>query len=358
MSTEIQKIASRIHDYELRFETSFSFLNQFVQLDAVFYVIDKTVFNLYKEQFFFLEDKENVFYIEAKEENKTLQYAEIIIDKFLTLQPNKKTTLVSIGGGITQDLTGFVASTFYRGMHWIYVPTTLLAQADSCMGSKTSLNYKSFKNILGTFYPPHQVMVCAKFIESLTNDDYYSGMGEVVKLHTMAGIESLDNLIQHLPQIHKRNNLTIQQLIKESLRIKWTYIENDEFDTGKRNMLNYGHCFGHAIETGTNYKIPHGQAVIMGMILANYAATQKEILTQRVFEKTNLVFFDLLRTNFKQVRLIDADLLLNAMKQDKKRSGKHLPLILLNDSFEFTKILDFTEEEARQAIEWFINSYC
>jgi len=358
MSPAIQQIPSRIHDYELRYETEFSFLKQLVQFESAFFVIDSTVFNLYKDHFLFIEAKENVFYIEAREENKTLQYAEEIIDKLITLQPNKKTALISIGGGITQDLTGFVASTFYRGIQWIYMPTTLLAQADSCMGSKTSLNYKSFKNILGTFYPPHQIVLCTQFIETLTDEDYYSGMGEVLKLHAMGGMDSLDNLIQDLPEIHQRNLFILQLLIKESLRIKWTYMENDEFDTGKRNLLNYGHCFGHAIETATNYSIPHGQAVIIGMLLANYGATQKGVLTKPVFEKTTRVFFDLLHTNYKQLRLIDKDVLLNAMKQDKKRIGKHLPLILMNDSFEFTKILDFTEEEAGQAIEWFINSYC
>ena len=102
-----------------------------------------------------------------------------------------------------------MASTFYRGLNWIYVPTTLLAQADSCMGSKTSLNYKSFKNILGTFYPPHQIYICPEFTNSLTEEDFYSGMGEVVKLHTMGGIKTLEILMSQLPKIHQRDIETV-----------------------------------------------------------------------------------------------------------------------------------------------------
>src|SRR6202044_2708720 len=125
-----------------------------------------------------------------------LAASEHVFDQMILLKPTKKTKIISIGGGITQDVSGFVASTFYRGLNWVYVPTTLLAQADSCMGSKTSLNYKSYKNILGTFYPPHKIYITTSFTSTLQEEDFYSGMGEVAKLHIMGGMQTLDFLIK------------------------------------------------------------------------------------------------------------------------------------------------------------------
>ena len=143
--SQIKKIHSSIHDYEIYFESNFSFLKQLLETKEAVFIIDKNIFNLYQSHFNSIADSENVLVLDAIEENKTLEASEVIFDKVISLKPTKKTKIISFGGGITQDVSGFVASTFYRGLNWIYVPTTLLAQADSCMGSKTSLNYKSYK---------------------------------------------------------------------------------------------------------------------------------------------------------------------------------------------------------------------
>ncbi len=356
--SQVKNIHSSIHNYEIYFENDFSFLKQLLETKEAVFIIDKNIFNLYQTHFSSIAKSENVLVLDAIEENKTLAASEVIFDKVISLKPTKKTKIISFGGGITQDVSGFVASTFYRGLNWIYVPTTLLAQADSCMGSKTSLNYKSYKNILGTFYPPHQIYICPEYTNTLTEEDFYSGMGEVVKLHTMGGIETLDKLITQLPKIHQRDINTILNATQSSLDIKWTYMDGDEFDQGKRNLLNYGHEFGHAIETATHYKIPHGQAIIIGMIMANYISYTKQVITKPTVEKIENVFIQLLKTDVSVLKTVASIDIISPMKQDKKRIGNKLPLIMMDESYNFIKILDLTEEEAVLAIDYFKNTYC
>lgn len=353
----VKHIASNIHDYTLSFEATLSFLSGILsETDAVF-IVDSEVFELYPE-FSVLVDDPRLILLHAIEENKTLAAAEKLFDRLIELKPTKKTKIISIGGGITQDVSGFVASTFFRGLHWVYVPTTLLAQADSCMGSKTSLNYKSYKNILGTFYPPHSIFIATSFTNTLKEEDLYSGMGEIAKLHVMGGKEKLRLLQAKLPGVHSKDEATILELTRSSLDIKWTYMADDEFDQGKRNMLNYGHCFGHAIETAVHYSIPHGQAVVIGMILANKLASDKGAISVELNNELNELFFAILKSDYHQLKSIDNNEVINAMKQDKKRSGNGLPLIMLNNRFEFYKITDMTEDEATNALDFFKNTFC
>jgi 3-dehydroquinate synthase len=351
-------IHSSIHDYEIYFEQNLDFLASLLSISEAVYIIDRNVFELYHNLFKQLDGQDKLIILDAIEENKTLAASEKIFDKVIALKPTKKTKIVSLGGGITQDVSGFVASTFYRGLNWIYVPTTLLAQADSCMGSKTSLNFKLYKNILGTFYPPHEIYICPEFTNTLSEEDFYSGMGEVVKLHAMGGSENLDKLQNSLNKIHQREIKSILHSIQSSLDIKWTYMDGDEFDQGKRNLLNYGHEFGHAIETATNYKIPHGQAIIIGMIMANFVAHKRDILEEKLLKSIEITFVELLKSNFNLISSIPKQEIIYSMKQDKKRVGDKLPLILMDNEFVFSKILDLSEDEAISAIEYFQKEYC
>src|ERR1700740_2202667 len=135
-------------------------------------------------------------------------------------------------------------------------------------------------------------------------------------------------------------------------------MDGDEFDQGKRNMLNYGHEFGHAIETATHYKIPHGQAIIIGMIMANEAAARKNHISADLQRKADAVFFDLLKSDHRQLKDIDNASIISAMKQDKKRIGSALPLIMMNEQFEFFKITDFSEKEAEEVLDSFKANFC
>jgi 3-dehydroquinate synthase len=259
--------------------------------------------------------------------------------------------LVSIGGGITQDITGFLASTLYRGIRWIFIPTTLLAQSDSCIGSKTSLNYRNYKNLIGTFYPPCKVNVDIRFISTQNNIDFYSGLGEIVKLHVTGGRSYSDYIIDKLPLIMNRQKEVLLKAVRNSLLIKKSYIETDEFDKGRRNLLNYGHCFGHAIETATNFKITHGQAVVLGMILANIVAQARGLLSSGLADRLmNSALMPLIPDQCIRYYSLMPKIIV-AMRKDKKRTGSKLPLIVLKDGYRLVKINDLTDIQAGSAVK-------
>ena len=210
-----------------------------------------------------------MFVVEATEKNKVVDTALDICERITEIPAKRNATLISIGGGIIQDITGFVANVTYRGINWIFVPTTLLAACDSCIGGKTSLNYKKYKNLLGTFYPPDEIHICSEMFHTLTERDFKSGLGEVVKFNIMAGQNGLKNIEDNIDELLKRDDDKLLQFVNSSLLFKKDFIEEDEFDRGVRIHLNFAHTFGHAFETMSHYEIPHGTAVAMGTIVAN-----------------------------------------------------------------------------------------
>jgi 3-dehydroquinate synthase len=233
--------------------------------------------------------------------------------------------LVAIGGGITQDVSCFIASTLFRGVEWRFVPTTLLAQADSCIGSKSSINLGRTKNIIGTFYPPSEVLITPDFLSTLTLEDTQSGIGEILKVHAIDSVESFDKLSSEYDSLFTDEN-TLNKYIENSLLIKQRYIEIDEFDKSLRNIFNYGHSFGHAIEAATNFEIPHGIAVSIGMDFANRIAVIRGLITNEHFIRMH----EVLLKNYEQFKSvkIPIDLFLAALLKDKKNTTDKLVFIL------------------------------
>lgn len=341
------KIHSKIKDYELNFSDDMSFVGEIAQLTPRIVIVDENVYKHYKDvlnQHFSIDE---IVTFTAVEMNKNIRSVLDLCDKVMGFAAKKNMNIISLGGGITQDVTGFLASILYRGVNWIYVPTTLLAQSDSCMGSKTSLNHKDYKNLLGDFYPPTSVYINTQFTKTLSEMDFYSGIGEIVKLHLMGGANLIKSIEEDLKNIDsERNNSSfLNRLVKESLEVKYSYIKDDEFDTGKRNLLNFGHCFGHALETSSNYAIPHGIAVVIGMIFANIIAVKRGFLSEAK-EKTLLsnVLINSIKCPLEQA-FFDKEKILAAMKMDKKRVGNGLPLIILRDDLELEKLTDMTPDE-------------
>ena len=343
-------IKSQLRDYRAEFAATDEFMDSLSEEPQNIFIIDSRVWDLYKSKTFAKIPLTQTIIQPVSEDLKNLESVSKLYDHLLTRQAKRNITLTVIGGGILQDLCGYVASTLYRGVKWIFIPTTLLAQADSCIGGKTSLNYKNYKNLLGTFFPPAEIIIYPKFVLTLADLDYYSGLGEVVKLHIMGGREKTAAIRSQLPLLKKKDLAVLRKAITESLLIKKGYIEEDEFDRGRRNVLNYGHCFGHAIETISNFAIPHGQAVVVGMMLANLVSRSRGVLSQ---EALDYLHKELLRPSlFLESKLLefDPDDLIQAMKKDKKRTGADLPLIMMQEGFDFIKINDLTEQEARRAI--------
>lgn len=347
-------IKTILREFDLHFVNNFSFLDKFLKLPYYIVVVGSNVYRLYKKQVFDKFPNEKLLVIRFDEERKTLDTVIQIYEKFLVLEGKKNATLISFGGGINQDVTGFVASTLYRGINWILVSTTLLGMADSSIGLKTSLNFKSYKNVLGSFYPPSEIYINVKFLDTLSKEYYWSGVGEIVKVLLMQknALKNLGSTIKKIEILKaKKDKKRIAEIIKEAIKIKLQYMLGDEFDRGKRNLLNYGHELGHALESASNFHIPHGIAVIIGIIFANFVALNRGLISHKTFEKlNNRLLFPCIPHDIIKLKkeYFDYEIVLSKIKKDKKRVSQNLPLVFPTKNFTLIKTTDFTEDEFKK----------
>jgi 3-dehydroquinate synthase len=289
------------------------------------FLIDANVARLYAINLAWALNHRNTIVIEATEENKSLKNTVPLFERLVIDNVRRDHVLVAIGGGIIQDITCFIASTLLRGVPWRFVPTTLLAQADSCIGSKSSINLGNAKNIVGTFNPPGAVQIHSEFLSSLAPKDIRSGVGEIIKVHAIAGAAAFDRMALDIDRL-LIDRAVLLTYIRSALLIKKPYIEEDEYDRGVRNIFNYGHSFGHAIESATNYNVPHGIAVTMGMQMANFIAVRRGLLPIAHYERMRPI----LRKNCGSYAetCIPLDPLLAALSKDKKNTSTALRLIM------------------------------
>lgn len=326
MNRDTITVKSLLNDYTVDFGGSVTDeIKTLMQQNTVHFLVDSRVYDLYKSKLEILENAASLIKIEAIEENKDIQVVQNIALTLLRDGITKNDLLVVIGGGIIQDLGAFSAHILMRGIRWYFIPTTLLAMCDSCIGSKCGINMAGFKNQLGVFCPPSKVLVDLEFLKSLDKIDIFSGLGEILKVHLISGeddFRKLENdyngLITNFPILRK--------YIFRSLEIKKGIIEIDEFDTDYRHILNYGHTFGHAIEAYTDNFIPHGIGVTLGMEIANFISVEKGYLSENVF--TNIS--GLLRKNipYDNVDFSDHGKMLKILMRDKKYDGQRLSVIL------------------------------
>lgn len=353
------KIKSKIKDYSLEFvdglleKKELLFLD--LKCDNLFYFIDKEVCKIYENKLKKFIGGAPSFVIPAMEENKSYNkladYYRMLIGGRFT----RNDILVTFGGGILQDISGFIASTLYRGIKWVYFPTTLLAQADSCIGSKTSINFDDVKNLIGTFYPPDRIYIDHSFCKSLTDEYFNSGIGEIVKFHFMSNDKGYALLKKYLFSRDLRNSEYFKEIILSTLMIKKSYFEEDEFDSSRRNLLNYGHCFGHALESASDFKVSHGEAVIIGMGFANLLSLKRGIMKEETYDELEII----LRRHYPGFNLskLSAEALINFLKRDKKRIGKNLTMILSEDIGRQYKFDDILESEIKDTYADFVKNY-
>lgn len=318
-------VQSSKYPYTVHFEADFSAVltKQIVTGDVI--VVDANVLKFYERQLSpILKDMPHVV-ITPSESQKSYQGVEPFISRLLETGFRKNNRLIAIGGGITQDITAFSASILFRGVDWIFYPTTLLAQCDSCIGSKTSINFGEYKNQIGGFYPPKEIIIDLRFLDTLSPLDFRSGMGEMLHYYLISGEEDFERMLQEYDHAFK-NTKVLSDLIFHSLDFKRSYVEKDEFDQGPRNVFNYGHSFGHAIETLTNYQIPHGIAVSIGMDIANYLSLNLGYISQELYERMR----SLLMKNWSDTQLPDIILgdFISVLKRDKKAIGSEIHVIL------------------------------
>ena len=350
-SSDAMKINSHKGHYYVSYSQELSVLINAFRVKSVVFLVDERVIQLHGNKLKVLLDRGPVVAVEARESNKSLERMPEILESLLEAGVRRGDTLVVVGGGIVQDIGCFIASTLFRGLSWVFVPTTLLAQADSCIGSKSSINLRGYKNTIGTFNPPNEVHICSAFLETLSKLEIQSGIGEMLKVHMLDNINSLSEIISHYDSLLSDQN-AMMDFVKNSLRIKKRFIEIDEFDKGVRNLLNYGHSFGHAVEAATNFRVPHGIAVTMGMDMANFITAKIGFGTNEPF----LLSHDTMRKNYQgfQDEPVDIQLFCSSLEKDKKNKGDKLMLILPNKNNTLEKIaVDKTEDFWNFCVEFF-----
>lgn len=294
--------------------------------DTEHLLIDDKVARLYARQLAPALSGRSVLRVEATELNKSLEKIPAYVTHLLERGIKRDHALVVVGGGILQDIAAFIASCLLRGVAWRFYPTTLLAQADSCIGSKSSINVGGYKNMVGTFTPPNEVVISMDFLDTLTETEMRSGIGEMIKVHIISGWEDTRAMLRDYPSLLGDRDL-LAQTLRRSLEIKKGKIEIDEFDRKERLVMNYGHTFGHAIESATAYRIPHGIGVTLGMILSNRFSEELGFLDRKTQEELR----PLLTANargFEEVP-IPEDAFFQALVKDKKNQGQDISLILL-----------------------------
>ena len=321
-------IQSATKKYEVSIHSSLDPVKDMAVDEKTFVVIDKQVYELYCGQLFQNIPQDRLYLLEATEVNKVLDTALDICERMTSIPAKRNAKLISLGGGIVQDVTGFAANILYRGIHWTFFPTTLLASCDSCIGGKTSLNYKKFKNLLGTFYPPDSIHICTPFFKTLTERDYQSGLGEVVKFNVMRGEAGIESMEANIGSLLERDDATLLTFVESSLAFKKAFIEQDEFDRGVRIQLNFAHTFGHAFESMSQYAIPHGTAVAMGTIAANRISVSRGWMTEQTAQRIENVLYQIIHID-KQDIAVSMDDIISAIRKDKKQTSSSLTAVLM-----------------------------
>lgn len=322
---EMLRIKSHKGEYEVHFdEDSLETLNSEVS-SQMHFIIDEKVARLYGEVIPAVLNSPSVLTIEASESAKSLEQFPAYVEHLVRCGVRRGDQLVAIGGGVIQDIVCFLASTLLRGLDWQFYPTTLLAQADSCIGSKSSINVGATKNILGTFTPPKRIRITTRVLETLSENEIRSGIGEMLKVHVIDGPESFNQIAAAYTELLNDREVLFRYIAR-SLEIKKGFVELDEFDQGPRNVMNYGHSFGHAIESATEFGIPHGIAITIGADMANYAAVGLGVTNQEHFDRMHPT----LARNYEPYRdyPIPLEPFLKAISKDKKNKGDQLSLIL------------------------------
>jgi 3-dehydroquinate synthase len=254
---------------------------------------------------------------------KSLDQAGKLYEQLAEFQAERNTPIIALGGGVIGDLAGFVAATYMRGVPLIQIPTTLLALVDSSTGGKVAVNHGRLKNNIGTFYQPRLVMADSSTLVSLPESEFRNGMAEVIKYGAIRDVE--------LFEIVERNPFPKAELwdeiITRCVAIKAEIVEQDEKDQGLRNILNFGHTVGHAIETVSNYKIKHGQGVAIGMVAAASISEQGGFCSKEVVSRIKRAVSGAGLP--EKIPHLDVQKIIQAMQHDKKKTDGQVRFILL-----------------------------
>lgn len=288
---------------------------------------------------------------EAGESQKNLDTVKMIYEKLILAKFDRKDLLVALGGGVTGDITGFTAATYLRGIDFVQIPTSLLAQVDSSIGGKTGVDFDSYKNMVGAFHMPKLVYINVSTLTTLSDEQFISGMGEIIKHGLIKDSAYFDWLIENHDRILARDKDVLMEMIRVSCNIKRVVVENDPTEKGDRALLNFGHTLGHAIERYLDLKLSHGACVGIGCCLASVISYNRGDITEDELHKI-IHAFDMFGFPTLKDYSVDADAVIEYTKNDKKMVGDKIKFILLHtigDAYINTNVVP---DDMKKAFEW------
>ena len=300
-------------------------------------IIDKNVPIKFKKELKNKLKNYNLLFLlfEANEKNKSLNKVNYFLNILLSKNFTRSDLVIGVGGGITGDVSGFISSIFKRGINFINIPTTLLAQVDSAMGGKTGVNSNYGKNLIGSFHQPRLVISDTLFINSLTKKEIICGYAEILKHSIIRDKKFFYWLEKNSKSVLARNSKELVYAIKKSCEIKNHFVTQDVNEKGLRMILNFGHTFAHAIEVKSNYSknITHGEAVLSGMIIATSLSVVKKMCSSKVLSRIKTIYTNNnLSYTFKKYKNKNfIDKLIPYLKNDKKNNDDKINFILLKN---------------------------
>ncbi len=344
--------------YDILFTDSFEeFPDELLKLDSkdrkVCIITDSHVESLYGTE---LLDKITPFCLKAVlyafpagEENKTLDTVRDIYRFLIEEKFNRKDLLIALGGGVTGDITGYAASTYLRGVDFIQIPTTLLAQCDSSIGGKTGVDFEGYKNMVGAFYMPKLVYMNVSVLGTLDDRQFYGGFAEVMKHGLIKDSNFYEWLLDKMYEIHERDPETMLEMVQKSCLIKKLVVEKDPTEKGDRALLNFGHTIGHAIEKAKNFNMTHGECVALGCVAAAYISWKHEWLSMEEYYEIRDMFvpFNLPIT----VEDIDPAEILALTKSDKKAENGSIKFVLLKKVGKAVIDRNVTDDDILNAVK-------
>lgn len=284
----------------------------------------------------------------AGEMNKTLDTVKEIYKKLIEEQFDRKDLLIALGGGVVGDITGYAAATYLRGVDFIQIPTTLIAQSDSSIGGKTGVDFDGYKNMVGAFYMPKLVYMNIGTLKELDDRQFYAGFAEVMKHGLIKDAAFYEWLLDHMYEIHDRDTEVLLEMVMKSCSVKKLVVEKDPKEQGERALLNFGHTIGHAIEKAKNFEMVHGECIALGMVAAAYISWKRENLSMEEYYEVRDMFvpFNLPIS----VEDIEPEEILALTKSDKKMEAGQVKFVLLKKVGKAVVDRSVTDEEILAAV--------
>ena len=358
MSERITISYERKPCYDIVFSLSFEELPaELEKLDVkskkVCIITDSRVAELYGDEVMGLlknNSRESVIYsFSAGEENKTLDTVRDAYEFLINRKFGRKDLLIALGGGVVGDVTGFIAATYLRGVDFIQIPTTLLAQSDSSIGGKTGVDFDGYKNMVGAFYMPKLVYMNVATLKTLDDRQFFNGFAEVMKHGLIKDGLFYEWLLDMMYEIRDRDLDTLMEMVRRSCMVKKLVVEKDPKEKGDRALLNFGHTIGHAIEKAKNFTLPHGECVALGCVAAAFISWKHEWLSMDEYYEIRDMFvpFQLPIS----IEGIQPEEILALTKSDKKTEGTTIKFVLLKKVGKAVIDLNVTDEDILNAVK-------